>query len=67
MLDKDRFLIAAAMLLSEDGENTEYDRAICELVCDTVGVSMEAKDVVLADLRRLATLTDENTRSILFP
>lgn len=67
MLDETRFVIAAAMLLSEDGENTEYDRAICELVCDTVGVPMDYKDVVLADLRRLSSLTDDDTKGILFP
>lgn len=37
-LTNHRLLLAAANLLSDDGENTEYDRAIAELVRDAVSL-----------------------------
>ena len=43
----------AASLLSEDGENPEYDRAITELTCAVLGVSTENKAAVLSFLRAL--------------
>jgi hypothetical protein len=39
-------LRAAADLLSDDGENPEYDRAITELTCDLLSVSTDSKDAV---------------------
>jgi len=38
-------------LLSEDGENSEYDRAIVELVIDVCGLSQQDFDTVLATIR----------------
>lgn len=45
----------AAMLLSEDGENPEYDRAIGELICSMTGQPMErgSVDATLRDLRAI--------------
>ena len=43
----------AARLISEDGENVEYDRAICELVCDLTGISTDYKDRVLEILHNI--------------
>ena len=42
----------AADLLSDHGENPEYDRAITELVGDLFGFSMDDKHIVENDLRR---------------
>lgn len=44
---------AGAWLISDNGENSEYDRAICELICDTVGIHMDYKDRVLEILRNI--------------
>lgn len=43
----------AAMLLSEDGENPEYDRAISELICSMTGQSMDSREIVEANLREI--------------
>jgi hypothetical protein len=43
----------AASLLSEDGENPEYDRALSELVTDAAGLSMEFASATLVELRNL--------------
>jgi hypothetical protein len=40
-------LIAAASLLSDDGENPEYDRAITELTADILGLDKgDAADIL---------------------
>ena len=41
-------ITAAKYLASESGENPEYDRALTELVCDTLGFHMDNKDEVAA-------------------
>ena len=41
----------AAWLISEDGENPEYDRALAELLCDAAGVSMDHKEEMLSEMR----------------
>lgn len=47
----------AARLLSEDGENPEYDRAIAELMCEAYGLPLtDNKDDVLAQLRVIRKL-----------
>lgn len=38
-------------LLSPDDDNTEYDRAISELVCEIFGAQMDNKGLVLSILR----------------
>lgn len=43
----------AALLLSEDGENPEYDRAIVELTSAALGVSSDDYDAVERLLRGL--------------
>lgn len=43
----------AAGLLSEEGENTEYDRAITELVTFVLGGTGDDKDTVLDALRAI--------------
>ena len=42
----------AADLMSEHGENAEYDRGMVELLCDLYGIPMDNKDDVMNDLRR---------------
>lgn len=44
---------AGADLLSEDGENTEYDRAIVELVGTVLGVSSDDREALAIVLRGL--------------
>lgn len=44
----------AARLLSEHGENPEYDRAISELMCEFLGLPLEASASIQIALRRLA-------------
>lgn len=41
-----RIIDVAAHLVSERGENPEYDRALTELSCEMLGLSMEHKEVV---------------------
>lgn len=43
----------AADLLSDDGANLEYDRAIIELTCRLLGVSTECRDSVEEILREM--------------
>lgn len=43
----------AANLLSEDGENSEYDRAIAEMTCDLLGINADDKTWVLRVLRAM--------------
>lgn len=54
MRDAKDFLRSAAMLLSEDGENEEYDRAIVELTCAFLGVSTDLRDVVFIMLSAIS-------------
>lgn len=42
-------LQAAADLASEDGENPEYDRALCELIVDTFGSDLRDLDPHIMD------------------
>lgn len=44
-------LNAARGLKSEHGENSEYDRALCELISDVYGLSREgiARELEIAD------------------
>jgi len=50
----DQLWIEAADLLSEDGENPEYDRAIVELTIRmTPGLAMDLRPVVESILRRM--------------
>jgi hypothetical protein len=44
---------AASELVSDEGENEEYDRAIVELTCDLLSISTESRDAVLPFLRAL--------------
>lgn len=43
----------AAALLSVEGENPEYDRALAELVTDLLGGTSDDKDAILSALRAL--------------
>lgn len=52
-----KLITSAALLLSEDGENAEYDRGIVELTTDLLGLPMDHKDHVAATLRSVADLT----------
>ena len=57
MLDNmQRRLIAgtAADLLSVEGENAEYDRAIVELTSDILGISHDMREPFEFELRRMA-------------
>lgn len=47
----DRLLPVAAGLVSEDGENPEYDRALAEMTCALAGLSSDCKDDVAAVIR----------------
>lgn len=49
-------LSEAASLLSEDGENPEYDRAIVELTTRLLGHSDEHQPKVAAALRSIADI-----------
>lgn len=42
----------ACLLLSEDGENPEYDRAIAELLCELRGRQLCYAAEILEDLRK---------------
>ena len=42
---------AASELVSDEGENEEYDRAIVELTCDLLSISIESREAVLPFLR----------------
>lgn len=44
-------LESGASLMSVDGENPEYDRAIVEIVCTALGVSTDERDDMEAMLR----------------
>lgn len=44
-------LRAAAELISDEGENEEYDRAIVDLTCDLLSISIESREAVLPFLR----------------
>ena len=37
---KEQLLYLAGMLKSEDGENPEYDRGMCELIADFIGLPL---------------------------
>jgi hypothetical protein len=47
-------LIAASLLLSEQGENPEYDRAIVELTMDLIGARSDDRVLMTRILRALA-------------
>lgn len=51
MNDAQRLITIVAYLLSEDGDNPEYDRACAEIVTEYLGFPMDAKDEVLHLLR----------------
>lgn len=51
MNDSQRLITIVAYLLSEDGDNPEYDRACAEIVTEYLGFPMDAKDEVLHLLR----------------
>ena len=53
MATHENLLQEAADLLSDSGENEEYDRAIVELSCRILGVSTDYRDAVHAYLRAL--------------
>lgn len=46
-------ILAAASLMSDDGENSEYDRAIAELVTYTLGLGSDDVAVVAVLLKGL--------------
>ena len=48
-----RLLRIAADLMSEEGENSEYDRACVEIACTMLGVSTDARDDVAGLLRAI--------------
>lgn len=50
-IDPHQLLNTAADLLSEDGENVEYDRAIVELTSDLLGLTQD-DHAGMADLLR---------------
>ncbi len=49
-------LTQAADLLSDTGENPEYDKAIVELVCAQLGVTTDARSEVESLLRHVRSL-----------
>lgn len=51
---KDRMYYLAASLLSDSGENAEYDRAITELVMLDEGLGSDNKEDIAAALRAYA-------------
>lgn len=51
MTDAARLIHIAVNLLSEDGENPEYDRACVEIVTEFLGLSMDEREAVLGLLR----------------
>lgn len=53
-IDSINLINAAASLISEQGENHEYDKGITELVCDALGITTDYKDDVLGFLRAVA-------------
>lgn len=56
----------AADLLSEDGENLEYDRAVCEMTCRLLGLptDVEMIEPVLQFRRGLKERSSEWERSV---
>lgn len=50
-----RSLALAANLISEDGENVEYDRAILELTADLLGVDAIERGALMAILLAVKT------------
>jgi len=48
---KTKVVAEAANLLSDDGENSEYDRAIVELTCRSLDLADEARDMITDVLR----------------
>lgn len=58
-------LVTAASLLSEHGENPEYDRAIVELTTELLGHSItDYRDDVHRTLRALNPITDPATGEV---
>lgn len=56
MLTSEVFTIlrVGASLLSEDGANREYDRAIVEFACDLLGIGADDRHVIDALMHRVA-------------
>lgn len=52
-----RCIEVGASLISEDGENPEYDRAIAEFTIDVCGLTMDHKDDVLAAMKAYREVT----------
>jgi hypothetical protein len=50
----DELYRTAASLVSDDGENPEYDRGVIELVCDLLGVAHEGGREIVADQIKIA-------------
>jgi len=44
---------AASEMVSEEADNDEYDRAIVDLTCDLLSISIESRDAVLPFLRAI--------------
>lgn len=55
-IDRDRLLDCAADLLSVDGENPEYDRALVELTGDLLGYTADEYPQVREELKRRLAL-----------
>ena len=52
-MSKGIFILSGADLMSESGENPEYDRAIVELVSDSLGLSSDDHETVHTILKAL--------------
>lgn len=61
MVSERSVLHAAAGLVSEDGENPEYDRALAELSVRLLGLSDGAAEPILELIRDEAALTARTT------
>ena len=63
----DTILRVAGYLVSEDGENTEYDRALVELICDlSPDFSSDDKEDVLRRIRAAASTDEASDDETLF-
>lgn len=51
MDDNSRLTRIVAQLLSEDGENVEYDRACADIVAEVLGIHSDRSEDVLEFLR----------------
>ena len=55
----EHMVTTAARLVSEAGENAEYDRGVAELLCDLIDVPHAEKSTLLAELRQVASTPDQ--------